>query len=98
MHEFVYCVASTIILYAQGSRDIFQPEKFLDRTGNRTHRLWIGNSVPLLTRLSETHPTIVTITTTVTSVVATTISTSTTFVAIVDSLAQWFSTFFVPCP
>ena len=54
MHEFVYCVASTMILYAQGNREIFQPEKFLDRTGNRTRRLRIGNSVPLPTRLSET--------------------------------------------
>src|SRR5450759_2144418 len=54
MHEFVYCVASTIIHYAQGSREIFQPEKFLDRTGNRTRHLRIGNSVPLPTRLSET--------------------------------------------
>src|SRR5450759_3443343 len=54
MHEFVYCVASTMILYAQGSREIFQPEKFLDRTGNRTRHLRIGNSVPLPTRLPET--------------------------------------------
>src|SRR5450759_3796 len=38
MHEFVYCVASTMILYAQGSREIFQPEKSLERTGNRTRR------------------------------------------------------------
>src|SRR5450759_5418272 len=54
MHEFVYCVASTKIHYAQGSREIFQPEKFLDRIGNRTRRLRIGNSVPLPTRLSDT--------------------------------------------
>ena len=53
MHELVYCVASTMILYAQGRREIFQPEKSLARIGNRTRRLRIGNPVPLTTRLSE---------------------------------------------
>src|SRR5450759_150315 len=54
MHEFVYCVASTMIRYAQGSREIFQPEKFLDRTGNRTRRLRIGD--PCLYRLGYLRP------------------------------------------
>lgn len=37
--------------HAQGSREIFQPEKFLDRNMNRTHRLGHGGTAQLSTRL-----------------------------------------------
>lgn len=45
MLEFVYCVASIMILYAQRSLEIIQTEKFLNRTGNRTRCLQNGNKI-----------------------------------------------------